>query len=104
MIKLFISQPMNGRTEEEILIEREIAIREARQQFPDDWDEDGNEVEVLDSIFDFKEGTHPLVYLGESIKLMAEADIVFFGKGWQDARGCVIEHECAKKYGKFVIY
>ena len=26
-------------------------------------------------------------------------DIVYFAEGWQNTRGCVIEHECAVRYG-----
>lgn len=42
--------------------------------------------------------TTPLWYLGESIKKMSEADVVYFATGWAKARGCQIEHECAVKY------
>lgn len=34
---------------------------------------------------------------------LAEADIAYFAKGWQYARGCKIEYECALKYGIKVI-
>ena len=109
MIKIFISQPMNGKTEEEIRFEREIAIKDAKKQveesFPEDWDVDGNQSEIMDTFFkDFAPGIHPLVYLGESIKMLAEADVVYFARGWQNALGCCIEHDCAKKYGKYVMH
>lgn len=109
MIKVFISQPMNGKAEEEIRFEREIAIKDAKKQveetYPEDWDEDGNQVEIMDTVLkDFSTDTHPLVYLGESIKMLADADVVYFAKGWENARGCCIEHECAKKYGKHVMH
>lgn len=38
--------------------------------------------------------------LGRSLVMMSEADIVCFAKGWSEARGCKIEHECAVQYGK----
>lgn len=28
-----------------------------------------------------------------------EADVVYFAKGWENARGCRIEHTVAKEYG-----
>ena len=93
-MKVFISQPMNGKTNEEILAEREKAIETVTNSLP------GATIEVLDSFF--KNAPHeakPLWFLGESIKLLAEADIVFFCKGWSKARGCVIEHNCAIAYG-----
>ena len=41
----------------------------------------------------------PLWYLGESLKLLATADVAYFAKGWEKARGCKIEHTCAVEYG-----
>lgn len=94
MKKLFISQPMNGKTNEQILEERQKAI----SSFDD-------EVEVIDSFF--KDAPHdatPLWYLGESIKLLGDADVVYFCKDWEKYRGCTIEHECAVRYGKEIVY
>ena len=91
MTKIFISQPMNGKTTEEIENERNYIIDRLRE----------NEcVEIIDSFFkDAPHNAKPLWYLGESIKLMSEADVVFFCNGWQTARGCQIEHDCALEYG-----
>ena len=41
---------------------------------------------------------NPLWFLGKSLELLAGADIAYFAKGWQDARGCRIEHTCAVEY------
>ena len=30
---------------------------------------------------------------------MADADIVCFMKGWDESRGCIIEHDAAVRYG-----
>ena len=96
MTKIFISQPMNGKTNEEIENERNYIIDKLRE----------NEcVEIIDSFFkDAPHDTKPLWYLGESIKLMSEADVVFFCNGWQTARGCQIEHDCALEYGIDTMY
>ena len=95
-IKIFISQPMNGKTTEEIENERNYIIDRLRE----------NEcVEIIDSFFkDNPYEASPLWYLGESIKLMSEADVVFFCNGWQTARGCQIEHDCALEYGIDTMY
>ena len=93
MKKLFISQPMRGKTEEEILAVREKAIKSAEKQV-------GEPIEVIDSFFQsVPVGVKPLWYTGESIKLLAEADVAYFAKGWDEARGCKIEHTCAVEYG-----
>lgn len=97
MKKLFISQPMRGKTDEEILNEREKAIKEAEKFL-------NEPIEVIDSFFqDAPIDVKPLWYLGKSIELLADADIAFFAQGWKDARGCIIEHLCAEKYGIQII-
>ena len=100
MKKLFISQPMRGKTEEEILREREKVIKAVEKYY-------GNEIEIIDSFFDDydpKNGCIPLKYLAKSLELLADADIVFFCRGWDTARGCIIEHQCSVEYGIDRIY
>ena len=65
MQKLFISQPMKGKTDEEIMHERNVAIRRAKSLLIDD-------VQVTDSL--------------------STVDIVYFTVGWDKDRGCEIEH------------
>ena len=90
---VFISQPMNGRTEKEIMAERGAMIRRA-------WDKFGKDIVVLDTFFnDFDPAAKPLDYLARSIELLAKADVAIFAPGWQNARGCRIEHQCAEDYG-----
>ena len=93
MKKVFISQPMKDKTNEEILEEREIAISVLKSKYNDD-------IEVIDSFFkDAPHDAKPLWFLGESIKLLADADVAYFCKGWDSARGCKIENTCAHEYG-----
>lgn len=97
MKKLFISQPMRGKTDEEILAVRAQAIQSAERVL-------GEEVEVIDSFFKVAVVpstvlSRPLWFLGESLKLLSGADVAYFADGWEDARGCRIEHECAVEYG-----
>ncbi len=93
MKRLFISQPMNGRTDEDILKERKKAIKKAESMI-------GEQVEVIDSFFETVPGNvTPLWYLAKSLELLSTADVAYFAPGWQEARGCKIEHECAVQYG-----
>ena len=93
MKKLFISQPMKGKSDEEILQEREIAIQKAKEAC-------GEDVEVIDSFFqNAPADARPLWFLGKSLELLSAADIAYFAPGWDRARGCMIEHECAVRYG-----
>lgn len=93
MKKLFISQPMGGKTDEEILAVRKQAIEKASELV-------GEPVEVIDSFFrSAPVGAKPLWFLGKSLELLADADVAYFAPGWNDARGCIIEHDCTIAYG-----
>lgn len=100
MKKLFISQPMRGLTDQEILKVRE-KIRVRAEKII------GEPIEVIDSfIKDYpgeKNKSIPVWYLGKSIQFLSQADIVYFGGEWRNARGCKIEHEIAKEYGINII-
>lgn len=93
MKKVFISQPMNGKTSGEIATDRADAMEMALELCGD--------VEIINSVFtdtvDAK--NEPLYNLGRSLMLMAEADVVIFCPGWERARGCRIEHDAALMYG-----
>ncbi|MCD7810269.1 MAG: DUF4406 domain-containing protein [Ruminococcus sp.] len=95
MKKIFISQPMAGKTSEEILKARTKAAYMASKKLNDN-------VAVIDSYFkeyNSMDGYISLKYLSKSLELMAEADVVYFVKGWENSRGCKIEHQCAVSYG-----
>ena len=92
MKKLFISQPMNGKTDEQILSDREKAIKVTKEIL-------GEDVEVINTFYtDFFSNAKPLEYLAKSISDLAKADIAYFVEGWQKARECKIEHERAVQY------
>lgn len=88
-MKIFISQPMKGLSEEEIRRNREKAIKKIKSLYGDD-------AEIIDSHIK-GEGT-PLWYLGKSIELLSTADVAYFAFGWNKARGCRIEYMCASDY------
>ena len=94
MKRVFISQPMRGKTEEQILIEREQAIARAKELA-------GEEIEVIDSyIEDYwcEAKNEPLFMLGKSLELLATADVMYCAPGYERARGCRIEKLCALEY------
>ena len=97
-VRLFVSQPMRGKSDEEIESEREDLIAIAKDVYAG-----RGEVEVIDSFFkgglDVPAGAKaPLYYLSKSLELLATADVAIFAKDWREARGCRIEHECAEQY------
>jgi len=89
-MKAIISQPMNGKAEEQIRAERAETIKQLKAKG----------YEVVDTVFpNFKnEGNVPLKYLAKSIEAIADADLVYFMLGWKDVRGCKIEHEICVQY------
>lgn len=95
MKKLFISQPINGKTDKEVLKERKEAIKRIEERLMEP-------VELIGSFIveDPPSGINlGLWYLGKSLECLSQADIAYFVKGWESARGCVIENTCAIKYG-----
>ena len=94
-MKVFISQPMNGLTEEEILGAKALAVKYLRKKY-------GEGIKALDTYFDEKdipEGAGALWCLGRSIQMMEQADAVYFVPGAEKARGCIIEYGVAELYG-----
>lgn len=100
--KVFISQPMRGKTDQEIIGEREHVRCFLMKILKEP-------IEIIDSIIDEKPDDSididriPVWYLSKSIELLAKADIAFFCREWKEARGCVIEHEVAERYGITII-
>lgn len=93
-MKLMISQPMNGKTTEQIKAERAEIIKALNAE--------GHE--VINTIFvdEPPHGDKAIYYLSKSIEAMSTVDGVVFMRGWEKARGCKIEHEIATAYGLFV--
>lgn len=92
MLKVFISQPMNGKTDKEIKEERSRIVQKIRKTIIEPF-------EVIDSFFESApHDAKPLWFLGKSLELLSTADLAYFSKGWENARGCIIEHACAEAY------
>ena len=95
-MKIMISQPMKGKTNEQ--------IREQRAELVTRLQEEG--LEVVDTVFENapEDEDVALYMLSQSIRYIGKVDAVYFMKGWEKARGCKIEHEVAVEYGKQVFY
>lgn len=105
MRKAMISQPMAGKTEEEIKLTRENAIQILEKNgyevvntlFTDDWySKDQMEARNVVQV--------PLCFLAKSLENMSLCHAAYFCKGWENARGCKIEHDAAVAYGLNVIH
>lgn len=93
MYKIFISQPMKGKTDEEILKEREEGIELAKRLV-------GDNIIIMDTFFQgMPKDAKPLQYLAKSLDFLSQANFALFLGDWQNFRGCKIEYMCAKEYG-----
>ena len=94
-MKVMISQPMNGKTNEEVREERKILVNELTEQG----------YEVVDTVISEnapKNCDEAIYYLSKSIEFISKVDAIIFMNGWEKARGCKIEYEVAKNYNKFI--
>ena len=99
-MKICISQPMNGLTDEEILKRREFNINMIKIQLPEYVD-----VEFIDSFTKPDELIGNRVkMLGHSIMLLADADVCIFLPGWMESKGCLTEFDVCKRYGIKTIF
>ena len=105
MRKAMLSQPMAGKTQEEIVATRDkaVAALEAlgyevvNTLFTDEWySKEKMEGRGVVQI--------PLCFLAKSLENMSLCHTVYFCKGWEQTRGCKIEHDTAVAYGLDVIY
>ena len=96
-MKVMISQPMNGRTEQQIKEERKAIIDKFNKMH----------IEVIDTIFTEEapqDCNVAIYYLGKSISAMKDIDALYMCDNWREARGCKIENEVAKEYGIKILY
>lgn len=105
MKKAMLSQPMAGKTNEEIVATREKAINVLKEKgyeivntlFTDEW-------YSKDAIAERGVVQIPLCFLAKSLENMSRCHAAYFCKGWENARGCRIEHEAAVAYGLEIFY
>lgn len=103
--KMMLSQPMAGKSEEEIVDTREKAIKFISKKgyklvntlFTDEWYskaqmESRGVVQI------------PLCFLAKSLESMSLCHAAYFCKGWENTRGCKIEHDAAVAYGLEIYY
>lgn len=103
-MRAMICQPMPGKTDEEIVNTREKAAQYLLDRgceivdtlFTDEWySKEKNERDI---------SNRALFFLAKSLEKMSLCNIVYFCKGWEDYRGCRIEHAAASAYGLDIIY
>ena len=107
---IFISQPMSGKSEEEILATRQEAIDKIHQLAS----KDGVEINIIASYIDDATRNEfqgrmgdainwDIYWLSQSLQKLALADTIWLCDGWGHSKGCKIELECAMKYGLDIV-
>lgn len=96
MDKIFISMGFKGRSDEEVLRRREEIIEIIKNEY-------SNDIEVIDNFVksppEGLEGDKLSVWcLGDSVRMMAESDLVVFDIDYADFRGCTVEKMVVMEY------
>lgn len=101
-MKVFISMGMKSKSTEQVRVEMQKVFEKVKEKLP--------EACLVDSIVNgadkdiaLKGDDAGVWYLGESIKRMSEADIVFFINDWKNYRGCKAERMVASAYKKLCV-
>lgn len=90
-MKVFISHPCSGLTEQEINLSLMKAVKDIRNRL------NPVKVEIIDWFI--PEDSY-LVGLGKSIANgLSEADCVYFAEGWEQSTGCIIERTIVELLG-----
>ena len=105
MMKAMLSQPMAGKSEEEIRATREKALKALEKRnyeivntlFTDEW-------YSSDKMKERGVVQIPLCFLAKSLENMSLCHAAYFCKDWEQARGCRIEHDAAVAYGLTILY
>ena len=108
---IFISQPMTGKSEEEILATRQKAIDRIHRLAS----KDDEQVNIIDSYIDDATRNEfqgrmgdainwDIYWLSKSLERLAMADTIWLCDGWEYSKGCNVELECAISYGLHIVY
>lgn len=92
-MKVFLSLPTDGTSEEEIELTRSKMVKEIKKLHP------GSNVAVLNP---YKEGASEdisLLFLGDAIQTLNNVDAAYFTNDWKYARGCSIIYQVCEAYG-----
>lgn len=114
--KVFLSAPMNRKTDEQIAHELLMLKHYANARWPkdelefvDNWSNKEKETNdepqfvFLRTIeeqekYNKKERSKAIRYLAEALAKLADCDAALFYPGWERARGCLVEHETCERY------
>ena len=92
MMEVFICQPMDGLTNDEIKQRRLKFLDMIKRRYPTE------EIRLIANP-PYPYGCNSSVwYLGKSLECIASADLVFFSKDWEKDYICSLEHAICRYY------
>lgn len=95
-IKVFISQPMNGLSDTQIIEKRkeaeELIKKALSKRFPK------SKIKFVDSFYVSDRQKKPLYFLAKSLMVLSKADMIYFVDGWREEQKCLAENYCAIAY------
>ncbi len=96
-MKVMLSHPMSGMSESDVMKLRKMMTEYLKARY--------GKIEIIDNYHhkNVPENAGRLWHLGTSIRMMEEADAIFFCPGWQSAKGCKIEYAICKLYNLNII-
>lgn len=103
-MKIFVSQPMHGLSEDQIESAYQDAARDIRSRI-----KPGMPVEILSTRkyelpYELRKGRNErMCYWSHALQVLSMADAIYLCPGWQHAAGCTVEANAARLCGLPVI-
>lgn len=97
-MNVFISQPMESLTNNEIKQRRLELLNMIKERYPT------KEIHLIANPPCPCGCNSSVWYLGKFLECIAQADLVFFSKNWECTRGCSFEHSICVYYGIPIAY
>jgi uncharacterized protein YktB (UPF0637 family) len=94
-MKIFISTPMNGLTDDQI----KATFKRVREEVSEQLCCDTTATQTVSNAIFGKVGRSRLQMLGHSISLLDTVDAIIFTTGFTKASGCLIEYHVVNEYG-----
>ena len=94
-MKIFISQPITGKSNSEIFATRKNIVSKLHTKYPD--------ATIINSIILGGNDTNDIKYLGLTLNLMSDADLIVMAKDRANSKGCQVEQYVATIYNKEII-
>jgi hypothetical protein len=94
-MKLFISTPMNGLTDDQI----KATFRRIQDKVSEQLSCDNTATHTVSNALFGRSGRSRLQMLGHSISLLDTVDAIIFTTGFTKASGCLIEYHVVNEYG-----